>query len=151
MAISAERLVAELRAFQNRGEVIKAMKAGIRKPVPAVRKKIRANALGTLPKGGGLNEWVSKIRINVEVKLTGYKRVGIRLKGGRNSKGARSDVNAIDRGRVRAPSWGHRTAASWHSQTVPAGFFTKPASEASEWREAVDAEIDHALDQIRRG
>jgi len=151
VAISVDQLVRELRGFDRRGEVIKAMKAGIRKPVPAVRKAIRGHALAVLPSSGGLGAWVAKARINVEVKLTGYKRVGIRLKGGRNSTGGRSDVNAIDRGRVRAPSWGHRTSASWHTVTVTPGWFTQPASQAEQWIAAVDKEIDSALDQLRRG
>lgn len=151
MAVSVDQLVRELRSFDQRGEIIKAMKAGIRKPVPAVRKAIRAHAVAILPKSGGLGAWVAQTRINVEVKLTGYKRVGIRLKGGRNSTGGRSDVNAIDRGRVRAPSWGHRTMASWHTVTVQPGWFTEPAAESDQWIAAVDREIDGALDQLRRG
>jgi hypothetical protein len=151
VAISVDQLVRELRGFDRRGEVIKSMKVGIRKPVPAVRKAIKARAKSTLPRRGGLGAWVAASRVNVEVKLTGRKRVGIRLKGGRNSKGGRSDIAAIDRGRVRAPSWGHRTAASWHSQTVPAGFFTTPAGEATQWRDAVETEVDRAFDTLRRG
>jgi hypothetical protein len=149
VAISVDELVRELRDFRNRRQIINSMKAGIRKPVPAVRKKIRANAKATLPKGGGLNAWVASVRINVQVKLTGYKAVGIRLKGGRNSAGGRSDMDAINRGRVRAPAWGRRGAGDWHTQLVQPEFFTKPAGEATEWAAAVDGEVDRVLNMLR--
>lgn len=150
MAISVDQLVRELRGFDRRREIVKAVSRGVRKPLPAVRKAIRARAVATLPRSGGLGVWVSKTRVTAQIKLTG-RRAGIKLKGGRNSQGQRSDVAAIDRGRVRAPSWGRRTAASWHTQTVTPEFFTGPASEATQWTNAVAAEVDQALDQLRRG
>ena len=99
---------------------------------------------------GGLNAWVSKIRINTQIKTSG-RRAGIKLVGGRNSEGGRSDVSAIDRGRVRAPTFGHRSKNAWHTVTVEPGFFTKTAAEATEWRSQVDAEVDKALEELRRG
>jgi len=150
VATSFDQLVRELKAFDGRREVTKAMGKGIRKAVQPARKAIKKVALSTLPAGGGLNVWVSKTRINVQIKTAG-RRAGVKLKGGRNSLGGRSDINAVDRGRVRAPSWGHRTKASWHTVTVTPGFFTKTAGELPDWREGVDAEVDKALDQLRRG
>jgi len=150
VATSFDQLVRELKAFDGRREVTKAMGKGIRKAVQPARKAIKKVALSTLPAGGGLNVWVSKTRINVQIKTAG-RRAGVKLKGGRNSLGGRSDINAVDRGRVRAPSWGHRTKASWHTVTVTPGFFTKTAADLPDWREAVDAEVDGALDQLRRG
>ena len=150
MATSFDQLVRELKAFDGRREVTKAMGKGIRKAVQPARKAIKKVALSTLPAGGGLNVWVSKTRINVQIKTAG-RRAGVKLKGGRNSLGGRSDINAVDRGRVRAPSWGHRTKASWHTVQVTPGFFTKTAADLPDWREAVDAEVDGALDQLRRG
>lgn len=144
-------LVSELRRFSNRREIIKAISKGIRRPVPAVRKAIRAHAVDILPSGGGLGAWVAAARINVAVKLTGYKSVGIRLKGGRNSRGGRSDLAVIDRGRVRAPSWGRRGQGDWHVQAVTPGFFTTPAADAEQWRRAVDDAVDGTLDQLRQG
>lgn len=150
MATSFSQLVKELKAFDNRREITKAMSKGIRKATGPVRKKIRSTAITTLPHSGGLGKWVSSIRINLKIKTSG-RRAGITMVGGRNSAGGRSDINAIDRGRVRAPSWGHRTKASWHTQVVPPGFFTETATNAIEWRAAVDGEVDAALEQLRRG
>lgn len=150
MATSFEQLVRELKAFDRRREITKAMSKGIRKAVTPARKAIKAAALSTMPKSGGLNVWVSKTRINVQIKTAG-RRAGVKLKGGRNSQGGRSDMAAIDRGRVRAPSWGKRTRASWHTVAVQPGFFTKTATDLPDWRDDVDTEVDQALETLRRG
>jgi hypothetical protein len=147
---SFDRLVVELRGFREKREITKAMSKGIRKGAGPVRARIRKAAISTLPSSGGLNKWVAAIRINLRVKTSG-RTAGVTLVGGRNSAGDRSDINAIDRGRVRAPSWGRRYRGSWHTQTVPSGFFTQTAAEAGEWRQGVDDEVDKALDQLRRG
>lgn len=150
MAVSVDELVRELRAFDGRREIVKAIGKGVRAGVPTVRKAIRARAVDTLPSRGGLGKWVSRISITAQVKLQA-RSGAIKLKGGRNSLGARSDIKRIDAGRVRAPSWGHRTKNSWHSQSVRPGFFTEPAAAAKDWADDVDKAVDAALEQIRRG
>lgn len=150
MATSIDELVRELATFRNRREVLAAMRKGIRAGVPAVRKKIRAVAVDTLPSSGGLGRWVAAIRINLKVKASS-RSASVTLIGGRNAQGGRSDMQRIDAGRVRAPSWGHKTKAAWHTQTVEPGFFTGTAAEATEWHEQTDAAVDQALDTIRRG
>jgi hypothetical protein len=147
---SVEELIAALRMFDARREIVNAAARGIRKAVAPARKAIKATAKATMPERGHLNIWVSRIGILAQIRLSG-RRAGVKLKGGRNSLGGRSDVSAIDRGRVRAPSWGHRNANSWHTVTVTPGFFTRTAAELPDWRDNVDAEADKALDQIRRG
>jgi hypothetical protein len=150
MAVSVDQLVRELRSFDGRREVVKAVGRGVRKGAPAVRKAIRAKALEILPSGGGLGKWVAQSRVTVQVRLSGRK-AGVKLKGGRNSAGQRSDIKAIDNGRVRAPSWGRRGKGAWHVQAVPEGFFTETAAQATEWHDEVEAAVDEALNQIRRG
>jgi hypothetical protein len=150
VATSFDELVRELRAFRERREIINATARGIRAATKPARKAIKRAAKETLPKRGGLNLWVSKISVLAQVRLSGRK-AGVKLKGGRNSLGGRSDIAAIDRGRVRAPSWGHRTRASWHTVSVTPGFFTKTAAELPDWREDVDSEVDKALETLRRG
>lgn len=150
MAGSIDALVRDLRDFERRGEVVKQLRKEIRKPVPAVRKAIKARALSTMPSGGGLNVWVASTRITAAITVT-RRMARVRLKGGRNSAGGRSDMRAINRGRLRHPSWGRRGPGQWHTQAVAPEFFTKPAAEAKEWREAIDRAIDSALDTIRMG
>lgn len=140
-------LVASLHAYSRGDAMLKELRAELRQPVPAVRRRIKGVALDTLPAGGGLNAWVAATKITASVTLTG-RRVVVRLRGGRRSSGAQSDIRAIDRGRVRAPSWGRRARGDWHSQTVTPGFFTKTAAEAPEWGPAIDRAATKALDGI---
>lgn len=150
MAVSIEQFIAELKAFDGRKEVVKQVRTDIRAMLPEIRKAVKANALATLPKRGGLNRWVAAIRITSSLSVSG-RRVRLVVKGGRNSSGGRSDVDAIDRGRVRAPSWGRRGKGAWHNQTVEPGFFTKPVTDEGRLRAAADQAFDKALEQIRRG
>lgn len=147
---SLDALIRDLRKFEARKDVVRALRKEIRQPIPAVRKAIKRAALDTLPHRGGLGVWVSKTKVTAAIKLSG-RSAGVKLKAGRNSARGRSDMKAIDRGRVRAPSWGHRTRASWHTQSVPAGYFTDTAANAHEWRAAAVTAVDHALQTIARG
>jgi hypothetical protein len=150
VATSFDELVRELRAFRERREITNATARGIRAATKPARQAIKRAAKDILPKHGGLNLWVSRISVLAQVRLSGSK-AGVKLKGGRNSLGGRSDIAAIDRGRVRAPSWGHRSRASWHTVSVAPGFFTKTAADLPDWRQDVDREVDKALDTLRRG
>lgn len=147
---SLDDLVRDLRRFEGRKEVTKQLRAEIRRPVPEVRKAIRRRALATLPAGGGLNVWVSRTRVTAKIKLAG-RGAGVSLRGSRKSARDRSDVRSIDRGRVRAPSWGRRGVGSWHVQQVSPGFFTVPGAEVKVWRDACLKAVDNALAVIRRG
>lgn len=149
MADSIAKLARDLRGFNADEEVVKALRQEIVKPVPAVRKKIRASAIAILPSSGGLNVWVAASRITSSVKVGGHS-VTVTLRGGRSSaSGKQSDINAIDRGRVRHPSWGRRGRGQWHNQVVAPKFFTRPASETSEWARAIDVAVSNALRTLR--
>jgi hypothetical protein len=147
---SLQKLILDLKTFEGKKEVLKAFRREVRKPVPAIRKAIRARAKNILPSSGGLGAWVSRIGISVRFKLSG-RSTGITLKGGRNSQGGRSDIRAIDAGRVRHPSWGRRGPKQWHNQVVRTGFFTGPVAETDAWREAAIRAVDKATEVIRDG
>jgi hypothetical protein len=150
-----QTLVASLHAYSRGDAMLKELRAELRQPVPAVRRRIKGVALSTLPASGGLNAWVAATKITASVTLTG-RRVVVRLRGGRSSvsnlrggsKGGQSDIRAIDRGRVRHPSWGRRYRGQWFTQTVPEGFFTKTSAEAPEWGPAIDRAAAKALEGI---
>lgn len=150
MAVSFEEFAAELRAFNAKRVVVRQLGTDLRKLLPPIRKAIKANALATLPKRGGLNAWVAAARITLSIKTSG-RSAGIKVKGGRNSEGARSDLQRIDDGRVRAPTWGHRNKGAWHTQAVAPGWFTKPAADEGRLSEAADQALDKAFDEIRGG
>jgi hypothetical protein len=151
MAVSIDQFAREIKTFRDRKVVLKAMRVAIRKPFPSVRAAIKANALTTLPKRGGLNAWVAAIKVTLSIKSSSPRSAGVVVKGGRNSTGARSDIRAIDSGRVRAPSWGRRGPGQWHTVTVQPGFFTTPVVEAKGWHEEIDKAVDDAFNTIRRG
>ena len=49
------------------------------------------------------------------------------------------------------PSWGRRWDGQWHTQLVPPGFFTDPATEQADTVQRVTTDaVDRAFDQIRR-
>lgn len=142
-------VAAQIKAFDGRREVVKAMRKAIREPVPAIRKNIKTQALSLMPKRGGLGLWVASIRVNAAIKVNS-RQVSMKLKGGRNSAGGRSDIAAIDRGRVRAPSWGRKGPGAWHTQRVPSGFFTETSAEyADDVKQAIDSAVDVALEALR--
>lgn len=143
--------IAELKQFDDRRVVVKTMRRRINKPVPALRKKIRAHAIATLPRRGGLGRWTAKATISSSVRYSSARTAGVKLKGSRKSTNDKSDLKRLDAGRVRAPSWGHRGRGAWHTQAVQPGWFTEPASDNQQWRDVVEAAVDEAFDTIRRG
>ena len=152
---SLDDLISDLKGFDGRKEVVKQLRTELRKPVPEVRRAIRQRALIMLPKRGGLNVYVAKASVTAQVKLAG-RSAGVRLRGKKKSDHPRRkapvvDLRGIDKGKVRHPSWGRRDAGSWHTQSVPAGFFTGPAGEVDKWRQAAVQAVDKAAEVIRRG
>lgn len=141
---SLRALQRDLKGFADRKEVIKALRAEVRAPLPAVRQAIKARALNTLPKTGGLNKWTSRTRITARVTV-GSSRIQVRLTGSRNSLNGASDIRSLDRGRIRHPSWGRRGRGQWHTQLVTPGFFSDPATEVEVWRRAALKAVDKAV------
>jgi hypothetical protein len=150
VAVTAEQLAAELRAFDGRRALVQAARRGITRALPGVRQRVKEHAVEILPSGGGLGAWVAAARLNVKISY-GSRTAGIRLKGSRKSTGDKSDLAGIDAGKVRAPSWGRRNAGAWHSQTVTAGWWSTPVAEDQGFRDHVDQVVDDTLEVIRRG
>jgi hypothetical protein len=149
VAVSMAEFARELRSFDNRRVLVRQLRRQISKPLPAVKQAIARHAVAILPKSGGLGAWVAASKVIATVRYGSARSAGIRVKGGRKSLRQKSDVNRIDAGRVRAPSWGHRTSASWHTQSVPAGWFSDPVLQSSEWISEVERAVDTAFNEIR--
>lgn len=150
MAGTLDDLVRDLRKFEGKKEITRALRKRIREPLPAVRKAVKARALATLPQRGGLNRWVARTRVSAVIKLAG-RAAGVRLKGSRANTKGKADLRRLDAGKVRHPSWGRRGATQWHTQSVPAQFFSGPATEVTQWRDACIEAVDDALKVIRNG
>jgi hypothetical protein len=72
-----------------------------------------------LPQRGGLAKRVAKTQVNAKT-FRGPNLIGVRLTAARN---ALKDPNAVNRGRVRRPTYGHKP---YVIQLVPTGFYSDP-------------------------
>jgi hypothetical protein len=150
VAVTAEQLAAELRAFDGRRKIVQAARRGLTRAAKPTVAKVRAHALAILPSSGGLGAWVSNAKIGVKIGYTS-RSAGIKLRGSRKSLRDKSDLNAIDGGTVRHPSWNRRGRGQWHDQAVTAGWWSDPLEDADDLVEAVDRQVDEILGEIRRG
>lgn len=147
---SLVRLVADLRGFGARREVLRGLRKRLREPLPGVQRAITASALDTLPARNGLAAWVAAEKITAVLRVSG-RAAKIKLAGKRQSQRAQSDLAAIDAGQVRHPSWGRRGPGEWRAQGVTPEYFTRPAAEVDQWRAAALDAVDDALRVIARG
>jgi hypothetical protein len=150
VAVSFEEFARELRSFDDRRVVVREMGKELRALLPPLSTAIRAHALDILPHEGGLNVWVAAARITLSIKISG-RSAGVLVKGSRKSAKNKSDLDRIDRGRVRAPSWGRRGPGQWHTQAVTPGWFTQPVTDETRLHDAAERAIDRAFDEIRGG
>jgi len=145
-----EQFANELRAFNGRRVVVKMMRRELNGLLAPTRTAVADRALATLPRSGGLNVWVAATRVSAVVRTSG-RRAKMSVKGSRKSLENKSDMTGVDAGGVRAPSWGKRTRASWHSVVVAPGYFSEPVTDDARLRAGADRALDAALDTIRRG
>jgi hypothetical protein len=119
--IGAEQLVRLAAAVKLYGdkELRKDMLRGLRNAAKPMATSIKEEAAAVLPKGGGLNEWVAKSPISPRTRTTG-KSAGVRITGRKTGH----DLEAINRGRVRHPTYGH---SPWVSETVSSGWWERGA------------------------
>lgn len=148
MAVSAEQFARELKAFDGRRTVVKAMRRALTRAAKPKVREVRAYAQEILPARGGLGTWVSRATISFQISYAG-RSAGIRLRGRRKSMKDRTDLFAADAGTVRHPSWGRRFRGQWHAQSVTAGWWSTPMQDDTAIAAAVDAEVDRAFDEIR--
>ncbi len=146
------RLIADLKKTDASKEILKEVRRTFREPLPALRKEIKKVAKRDLPRRGGLGAWVAGTRVGAQIKLTG-REVSLKIRGGRNSESKkRSDINAIDRGRLRHPSWGRRGPGQWHTQTVKPGFFSGTVEASrSEFVKSVEKGTNIVVERLNRG
>jgi len=121
----------------------------IRVEAVPLANEVKQKALETLPKGGGLNQWVASGRYGARNRFTG-KGVGVRITG---AKRAQNHLRTIDaKGIVR-----HRVFGVWRKdvpdQPVPEakGFFTDTiAKKAPKFQLAVLVAMRDTVNKIAR-
>jgi hypothetical protein len=137
-----ERVSAQLLAAGN-VELRKQMLKNIRVSVAPVKPLIRQEALRTLPRSGGANEWVASSTISVGATVSpktatvavraSQTRSAVKAKkarakaAGKTYRGASThNLKAIDAGNLRHPTFGRRNLNAWFDEAVKPGFFTRP-------------------------
>lgn len=140
--LGADLKVAGSAAGGLRRDLLAAMRA-LEKPLV---EKARQSARDSLPRRGGLNEWVGVADIKFRNSLTGA-RVGARVVA---VKG-KHDLSDLDgTGTIRHPVFGHR--GTWVNQTVATGWFSKPMEAAApEVQAALVAAIAATTTRLEKG
>lgn len=130
--------------------ILKHLTKRVKKLGAPIRAELKASAVATLPRRGGLGVWVAKSRINVTVRR-GADTAGVSITEGRNSAGGRSDLRRINAGTTRHPYFGKRS--HWYPQRVNAGFATKvfEGPIVTEFRNQTLAAIDDSIAEVLRG
>jgi hypothetical protein len=140
-------LIRNIRRFNERNAVVEHVRRTIDEPFAAARAAMRARMLAVLPHRGGLGAWAAASHIHPSVRATG-NRVSAELQVSRRSLRGPADLRALDRGRVRHPSWGRRAPGEWHTQLVAPKTITGPLTEVEQWRDAVARGVDEAVDTL---
>lgn len=96
---------------------------------PAVAA-VRQSALSTLPKRGGLNQWVADAVIKTSI-LTGPRSAGVSIRARKTGH----DLPKINAGTARHPLYGN--TSYWYETPVQPGFFTRPLDEMAPVAEAL--------------
>lgn len=131
-----------LRAMDDK-ELRREFHRGINRATKPLKEDAKANARATLPRRGGLNNFVAKTSLSTRTRSG--QNPGVRIVAQKTKKaGRKSDVNAIDRGRLRHPVFGNRKV--WVTQTVTPGWFTKPMENGAE---RVRKELLGVLDDVK--
>lgn len=122
----------------------------IKTMTPEIRTAIRASAIATLPKRGGLGAWVAKSRVSVSVRR-GPDTASVRVIVGRNSTGKRSDLADINAGSTRHMLFGNRKW--WYPQRVTPGYVTTVVQGplGDEFQAHTIAAIDDTIAEVLRG
>lgn len=123
---------------------------GFSRATKPLKEDVRRSALRSLPSRGGLNQWVADAKLATRTRVSG-KTVGVRIAGSRSNKQLRkSDLNAINRGRLRHPVFGNRKV--WVTQMVKPGWFTDPlVAGADEVRQELVQVMDDVAERLARG
>ncbi len=121
----------------------KSVKASLRKRLREAAKPlseaVAQDGPEGLPQGGGLADWLRQAKPGLAMTQT---RMAIKLTGLKGLRtGKTSDLNAINRGRLRHPVYAQPgRKAGWVNQSVEAGTYDK----------AIAKHADAALDEIGR-
>lgn len=117
-----EHLAYKLKETGNK-EMRRELFRAVNRATKPMRDAARHAARENLPRRGGLNEWVAASKFSTSTR-TG-RDVRVAVKGNKSGH----DLRALDRGRLRHPLFGNRSA--WFTQEIRAGWFTEAMQRES--------------------
>jgi hypothetical protein len=136
------------KALRNAGqnEIRKQLLASIRKATAPAKEAIPESARATLPRRGGLNEFVAaRLDVKTRNSLSGQEAT-VRITA---TEGPQRRIRDLDNGIDRHPVWGNRNV--WATTHVQPGFFTRPcAALAPAARQQIAAGMNQVLAEIAR-
>lgn len=141
----ANQLAALTRRLKAAGEggLKRDLLRGLREGTKPMVEAARSSALEHLPKQGGLNQEVASSKIAVRTRTSGGNP-GVRVVGL-----SKHNIAAMDRGRLRHPTFGHEP---WVSQHIKPGWWTDALmGEAPKVRQALLAVMDETTRRIAHG
>lgn len=115
-----QQLATALRKVGDR-ELKRELMAGLQRGTKSTRARIKASLGSTLPSRGGLADVMARSRISTR------SRAGGRNPGVRIEAKAPHDLRGMDKGRLRHPVFGNKSA--WKSQRIESGVFSDPIRE----------------------
>ncbi len=129
--------------------IVNDMAKEIRRAGPAIRAEVRAHIMATLPRSGGLNAWVARAPVRINVRR-GIDSAGVTVTVGRKSRSGRADLKGLDAGTVRHPLYGNRR--HWYGNAVTPGSISEGITEGSDALEdAVLIAAERAAQRTLRG
>jgi len=140
-------VAAALRHLGTDRTIVNEMAKEIRRVSPDMRQAIKDSAIEHLPKRGGLNRWVAAAKVRTSIRRS-PRSAGITFVVSRNSIHGKTDMDAINRGRLRHPVFGNRR--KWVVQAVEPGFGDKALQGpiADDFRDAAHKAIDKAIEAV---
>lgn len=119
---------------------------GLNSVTKDLRAELKASALETLPKRGGLAALVAGASITARIRRG--STFGVRLQV-RDRRGKSFNAAGLDAGLNEHPTYNHKPTVK---QSVPAGWFTKPWEKfGADAQKAMLQVVDNIRARIRRG
>jgi len=137
-------------------DLTRVLKRAQRNAVKPLQKEIKAEALASLPKHGRYKATMSKaVKTSVSGGTPGRPLI-VRVYA--RGKVEERDVAAVNAGRLRHQTFGHRTfvrdgrvVSAWHEQRIRPGFVDRPVDKlADKVLEASADEVGQLLEEIAR-
>lgn len=119
------------------GALRKKLLGGIQRAARPLKTAAATSAATRLPRAGGLNTRVAASRFTTRTRST-PRSAGVTIVASKDL-----DLRSLDRGRVRHPVFGNRSA--WVNQQVTPGWFTGAMKAGTP---IVRAEIGRVLDEV---